>query len=222
MLKLGLDEAGRGPVIGPLVLAGCLLNQESEKELKKIGVKDSKLLSSKKREELFEKIRELAEDFEIMIVYPKEIDGHNSDGIKLNELEALAFAKIINKINKGFGKIKIVADCPSKNPRAWREFLQSKIESTSNLNISCEYKADQNHVAVSAASILAKTIREKEMFLLREEYGEIGSGYCHDPKTIKFLKENVKKYDKDGIFRKTWSTWKNAIENLSQKVLEGF
>lgn len=52
MLKLGIDEAGRGPILGPLVIAGCLIDEKFEKDLKKLGVKDSKQLTRKKRDEL--------------------------------------------------------------------------------------------------------------------------------------------------------------------------
>ena len=110
MLTLGIDDAGRGPVIGPMVLAGCLINEGPENELKKMGVKDSKQLTQKRREMLAEKIREKAETFEIILVHPDKIDGTEEERTKLNELEALACAEIINKINKGFVKIKVIID----------------------------------------------------------------------------------------------------------------
>lgn len=220
MLKLGVDDAGRGPVIGPMVLAGCLINEETEREFRKLGVKDSKQLTNKRREFLAEIIREKAEAFEIIIIHPEEIDGKNIEGVKLNEVEAFACARIINKINKGFGKIKVVLDCPSTNITKWTDFLKTKISNLSNLEISCEHKADRNHVAVSAASILAKSTREKEMSGLRKKYGdEIGSGYCSDPLTAKFLEKNLRKYHHYGIFRKSWVTWKNALGNISQTRL---
>ena len=132
-------------------------------------------------------------------------------------------AEIINKINKGFKEIKIIVDCPSPNIVKWENFLKSKIKNLSNLKISCEHKADKNHISVSAASILAKSIREKEMSFLKEKYGEeIGSGYSSDPATCKFLEEYAHKYQKEGIFRETWSTWKRACDNLAQKKLSEF
>ena len=223
MLKLGIDDAGRGPVIGPMVLAGCLINEKTEKEFKKIGVKDSKQLTEKRREFLADIIREKAETFEVVIISPQEIDYFSKKGIKLNEVEAFACAKIINKINKGYKKISVVVDCPSTSLVKWKEFLESKINNTSSLDVSCEHKADKNHVAVSAASILAKSVREKEMLKLKEKYGsDMGSGYTSDPKTKKFLKTNIKKYNNNGIFRKTWSTWKNALGTNEQKRLSEF
>ncbi len=220
MLKLGIDDAGRGPVIGPMILAGCLIDEETEKEFKKLGVKDSKQLTDKRREFLAEIIREKAITFEVVIIYPEEIDSKNKEGVNLNDVEAFACARIINKINKGFGEIKVVLDCPSTNLTKWGDFLKSKVENLSNLEIVCEHKADVNHVSVSAASILAKSMREKEMSKLKEKYGDaIGSGYSSDPLTTKFIEKNIKKYDSDGIFRKSWATWKTAIGNHDQKKL---
>jgi ribonuclease HII len=220
MLTLGIDDAGRGPVIGPMVLAGCLIDEETEKEFKRAGVKDSKQLTPKRREVLAEKIKQSAETFEIALAYPNEIDGKNGDGINLNALEAIKMAEVINKINKGFDKIKVIIDCPSVSIEKWKDFLKTKIDNLSNLEIVCEHKADVNYVAVSAASILAKHIREKEMDRLKEQFGdEIGSGYCSDPKTYKFLKEHIKEHEDKGIFRKTWGTWKEACAVSEQKRL---
>ncbi len=220
MLILGIDDAGRGPVIGPMVLAGCLIDEKLEKELKKMGVKDSKQLTQKRREFLAEKIKDVSETFEIALAYPEEIDGKNSIGINLNHLEALKTAEIINKINKGYKKIKVIVDCPSVNIEKWKDFLKTKINNLSNLEINCEHKADQNYVTVSAASILAKCMRETEMVKLKEQYGnEIGSGYCSDPLTYKFLEKHSQRYGDKGIFRKTWSTWKEACSVAEQKKL---
>tara|TARA_Y100000310_G_scaffold163491_1_gene163289 strand:+ start:3064 stop:3735 length:672 start_codon:yes stop_codon:yes gene_type:complete len=223
MLKLGIDDAGRGPVIGPMVLAGCIIDEKTETEFKKLGVRDSKQLSEKRREFLANIIKEKAETFEIVIVSPIQIEVANKKGIKLNEVEAFACARIINKVNKGYKKLKVIIDCPSTSLVKWQDFLKTKIKNLSNLEISCEHKADKNHIAVSAASILAKSTREKEMFKLKEKYGhEMGSGYTSDPLTSVFLKKNVRKLNNNGVFRRTWSTWKNAIGKQEQKKLSEF
>lgn len=223
MLTLGIDDAGRGPLIGPMVLAGCLIDEKTKEEFKKLGVKDSKQLTHKRRGMLAEKIKEKSETFEIQIIPPSLIDGDGVKRTKLNELEAEACAQIINKINKGFKKIRVLIDCPSVNLRKWTDTLKQKIENLSNLEISCEHKADRNHVSVSAASILAKEIREKEMSILKEKYGNgIGSGYSSDPMTRDFLHKNLKNFQNDGIFRQTWNTWKKAISASEQKKLGDF
>lgn len=219
-LILGIDDSGRGPVIGPMILAGCLITDETEKELKRLGVRDSKQLTRKRRAFLEAIIKEKAEAFFVVKAQAGEIDGKNHDGINLNDLEAHMSAQIINEINKGFAKMKVVIDCPSTNRTAWTETVKIHIDNLSNLEISCEHKADINHVAVSAASILAKEEREREMNILKGKYGEaIGSGYASDPKTKKFLKKNIKKLDDHGIFRKSWSTWKKAHSDSNQKKL---
>lgn len=222
-LTLGIDDAGRGPVIGPMVLAGCLIDSDLEKEFKKLGVRDSKQLTPRRRELLAEMIREKAETFEVIIIKPTEIDDKFHKGVKLNELEAIASARIINRINKGYKKIKVIIDCPSPNITKWSNYLKSKVKDLSNLEISCEHKADRNHVAASAASILAKSIREKEMNKLKEKFGdEIGSGYASDPLTCRFLEKNAKMHRDSGIFRQTWKTWKNACAVGEQKKLGEF
>ncbi len=220
MLKIGIDDAGRGPVIGPMILAGVLINKEQETELRKLGVKDSKDLTPRRREFFAEKIKKIVECFETILISPNEIDKNNGDGTKLNELEALACAKIINKLNKGDNKIQVIVDCPSPSIIKWSDFLKTKIKNLSNLEIICEHKADKNHIAVSAASILAKSTREKEIDKLKKKYGEkIGSGYTSDPATQRFISKYANKYKDEGIFRKTWITWKKASKNLKQKKL---
>ncbi len=220
-LKLGIDDAGKGPVIGPMVLAGCLIDEKTEREFRRLGVRDSKQLTHKRREFLEKIIREKSEAFEIEIIHPLEIDGRGDSGINLNQVEAIMAAKIINRINKGYGKIKVVIDCPSPSRLKWRDFVKVKIDNLSNLELSCEHKADRNHIAVSAASILAKQEREREMAVIKQKYGDhVGSGYSSDPRTKKFLEKNIKKHRKSGIFRKSWKTWKRATSKAEQKKLE--
>ncbi len=217
---LGIDDAGRGPVIGPMVLAGCLVTKETEKEFRRIGIKDSKQLTNKRREHFSKIIKEKAETFEIVLANPLEIDNALKNGKNLNKLEAKMTSDIINKINKGYKKIKIVIDCPSVSIEKWKDVVRSLVKDMSTIELICEHKADKNHIAVSAASILAKCVREKEMDKIREKYGkEIGSGYTSDPLTIMYLEKNAEKQQNAGIFRKTWETWKKAFEKLAQRRL---
>ena len=220
---LGIDDAGRGPVIGPMVLAGCLITEETEREFRKLGVRDSKQLTPKRRGYLEKLIKEKARAFALQVTNPSEIDGKNHDGTNLNDIEALMAAAIINELNTashGEHKIKVVIDCPSPNRMKWRDGVLVKIDNLSNLEIACEHKADRNHIAVSAASILAKEERERQMRSLKEKYGdEMGSGYSSDPITRKLLAKNVKKLHDKGIFRKTWKTWKKAHGDSGQRKL---
>jgi ribonuclease HII len=219
-LKLGIDEAGRGPVIGPMVVAGALITDKQEKELRRLCVKDSKQVTPKRREFLYEKIIKLIEGFHYEVIYPEEIDNHLNNGTNLNQLEAIAFSKIINKLNQKDKKIKLYLDCPSISIFKWQDSLKRILKDLSNLEITCEHKADSNYVVVATASIIAKYIREKEMEKLRKKFGDgIGSGYTSDPLTIKFLEKNIIKLKKEKIFRKSWVTYKKTLEISTQEKL---
>jgi len=228
MLKIGVDEAGKGPVVGPMVVAGCLIESDCEEELKELGVKDSKKLSQKQREVLEKEIKKHALAFKTRKIYPEEIDLKNQEGVNLNELESRVIIEVIANLCespeiKENSKIQVVIDCPSAGIEKWQSQLVEKLVqkkvNVKNLSFICENKADANHVVVSAASILAKCVREKEMGILKEKYPGIGSGYPSDPNTKKFLQEDIKKYNDQGIFRKSWETWKNAWESQSHLVL---
>ncbi|MBS3071767.1 ribonuclease HII [Candidatus Pacearchaeota archaeon] len=221
-LVLGVDDAGRGPLIGPMILAGVLLNKNQEAHLKDKGVADSKLLSHPKRIELGKEIKENSLKSYVVIATPNEIDASITSGINLNTLEAMKIAKVINNLNIKNKKIKVIVDCPSVNTKTWRLKLLEFIEHIDNLEVLCEHKADFNHPSVSAASILAKVQREEEVAKLKKIYGEIGSGYPSDPYTIKFLKEQGNKFKDAGIFRKSWATWKALFPEKSQANLGDF
>ena len=210
MLTLGIDDAGRGPLIGPMILAGVLWTGEVERKLKKENIKDSKLLSHVERVRLAQIIRVNVSAYKTVLVFPSEIDST----LNLNTLEASKMAEIINAMNTGKmkqEKITVVIDCPSVNISAWQKTLESFVKEKDNLKIICEHKADANYLSVSAASILAKVQREEEVEKIKKEFGEIGSGYPSDPTTKKFLSEKGKELKDSGIFRKSWSTWRKAF-----------
>jgi len=226
-LILGIDDAGRGPLIGPMALAGCLINSEIEKEFKKLGVKDSKMLTPIKREFLAKKIKEKAIAYHVCHVHPFEIDGRTKQGLNLNKIEAIKSAEIINfLVNEQKEKrIRVMIDCPSPNRESWKNYVIQHIfnKNKKNLSVQCEHKADRDYIAVSAASILAKSAREKEVAKIKEKIGkDFGSGYTHDPKTLEFLKKYSAEHKKDGIFRETWATWQNHKAKKEQKNLGEF
>ena len=212
----GIDEAGRGPVIGPLVMAGVKLRKEAEQRLINIGVKDSKLLTHGQRESLFVKILDIVDSYKILIISPKEIDKTlKSDTTNLNWLEADYSAKIINELNPD----EAILDCPSNNIEAYVNYLKGKVKTKTE--ILAEHKADMNYPVVSAASILAKVTRDREIEKIKEKTGKnIGSGYPSDPITQTFLRQNYDKYP--DIFRKGWASYKKMVEKKKQKSLGDF
>ncbi|HLC31882.1 MAG TPA: ribonuclease HII [Candidatus Nanoarchaeia archaeon] len=222
MRTLGIDDAGRGPVIGPMILAGALLQKPVEDQLKKLGVADSKTLTHPRRIALAKLIKESADAHHITITQPKDIDAALNGKINLNTLEAMKTADIINALNPEKEPLKVIVDCPSVNTQAWKKTLISFIKHPENLDISCEHKADANHVSVSAASILAKVTREEEVEKLKREYGEIGSGYPSDPYTQVFLKKNGKELRDKNLFRTSWATYKALFPEAKQALLGSF
>ena len=218
-LILGIDDAGRGPVIGPMMLAGVLVTPDQNKSLKADGAKDSKLLSHPPRIFLAKKIKNNSIAHKVISTSAEEIDESLTSGTNLNTLEAIKTAKIINSLNNKKDQINVIVDCPSINTVAWRATLLELIDYKSNLEISCEHKADFNHPSVSAASILAKVAREDAVTDLKKQHGNFGSGYPSDPRTKSFLKSYGKQLSNSGLFRKTWATWKKAYPSLALEII---
>lgn len=202
----------KGPIIGPLVIAGVLVDSKGEEKLKKICVKDSKLLTAKQRQLLAEKIKKIATAYKIIKIYPKEIDkviDHSNSN--LNWLEAEKSAEILNSF-----KIvdEAILDCPSPNIEKYKNFIKKLIKK--DMNLILEHKAER-FPSVAAASILAKTIRDQEIEEIKEKYGDCGPGYPSNSVTMEFVRENLDKYPE--IFRKSWSTFKREKGVKKQRSL---
>jgi ribonuclease HII len=214
MIIAGVEEAGRGPVIGPMVMATACCEEKDEFKLKALGVKDSKLLTPGQRERIFEAMQDLC-TFEIIHVQPAEIDAAvTSDETNLNWLEADKAAIMINKLRPD----KVILDCPSTNLKAYEDYIKKKLDYKPKLVV--EHKADVNYTIVGAASIIAKVTRDREIQKLKEKYKvDFGSGYPSDPMTIDFLNENFDKYP---FFRKSWDPWVKAKKKGPQKKLGEF
>ncbi|MBI5354900.1 MAG: ribonuclease HII [Candidatus Aenigmarchaeota archaeon] len=205
---LGIDEAGRGAVIGPLVLCGLLINDGDEKTLKEMGVKDSKLLSPHRREELEGKIKPVAKDFMLVAIQAHEIDSLRT--IKnLNEIEMDKMAEITNLLKPS----KVIIDCPESNTAKFTDNFRRKLKV--GCEVVAENYADKNYPVVGGASILAKVLRDKSIRMLEERIKEsVGSGYPSDPVTKSFLEKLSRRGDYPDYVRKSWIT---AIRLQEQK-----
>jgi ribonuclease HII len=211
MIISGVEEAGRGPVIGPMVMAIAAIDEKDQFKLQTIGVKDSKLLTPKQRKEMFVMIKGVCK-YKIIVLSNKEVDKALKDpNMNLNKLEGKTSAKLINSLKPD----KVMLDCPSTNPSAYVNYVKKFV--TSKTEVKAEHKADINHPIVSAASILAKVTRDEEIEKLKKKHKvNFGSGYPSDPLTIKFVEENWNKYD---FFRKTWDTHKKIAKMHGQQKL---
>jgi len=220
MLVSGVDEAGRGPVIGPLVVAGVMLDEKDLPKLDELGVKDSKLLSPQKRETLYPQIKKLALIHHTVWLSPAEIDRVVESKRrlhKLNRLEAQAMAKVITVLKPD----TVYVDASDILPDRFAEHIAENL--TFSPKIVCEHKADTNYPIVSAASIIAKVERDKAISKLQKKHGNIGCGYPSDTNTTKFLKNWIKKFGEYPDFvRKSWKTAKRIKNeaNSKQKKLQ--
>ncbi len=213
MKILGIDEAGRGPLIGPLVIAGALVDEKGYPGLLALKLRDSKQYTAKKREELYPAIAALLESYEIIIVPPSEIDAALADpASNLNWLEAQKMIELWDRFRPG----RLIADCPSNNIGRFTEYVRNRIDQ--NTELVFEHRADENHAIVSAASILAKVTRDRSIENLKKVYGDFGSGYLADPKTQAFLRKDYRL----PIYRKSWTTWKRLSREQNQKHLKDF
>jgi ribonuclease HII len=213
MLILGIDEAGRGPVIGPMVIGGVLLDEKKETALRKMGAKDSKMLSPEKREKLEPKIRKMAVEVHFIVIPASEIDEKRKR-ISLNELEAMKMAELIEKFENK--PDKIIIDLPDPDGSKFIKRIEKYVNLDSD--VVAEHKADVNYVEVSAASIVAKVERDRQITELEKKHGiKLKTGYSHDPFTIEFLEKLDGDYP--DFVRKSWNTAKRIIEKKLQKKM---
>lgn len=220
MKVLGIDEAGRGAVIGPMVICGLLIDEKREKKLRRIGVRDSKELTKEMREKLVEKVEKMADFILVLKVPACKIDANRRHGVNLNTLEARKFAEIIDMLKPD----KVIMDAPGINTQKFEERVRSFLE-TKGVKILCEHFADKKYPVVSAASIIAKVERDKEIMELEREIGRpIGVGYSHDPTTMEFLEDLVKRRGRKlpPYVRVTWDTTQQLIKRYEQRSVLSF
>ncbi len=198
MQVCGVDEAGRGSLLGPLVIAGVSLKKEKIRKLKSMGIRDSKKLTPLQREKLYKKIVKFVDNYYVAKITPNTIDKSVYKH-ELNNLEAKYMAKVISKLNPN---ISYVDSCDVNPSRFGRKI--SKL--ANNRRIRSYHKADDRFVIVSAASIIAKVNRDREIKKIQKKHN-IGSGYPSDSKTIVFVKNYLStKNDIPNFVRSSWKT----------------
>ena len=203
MIICGVDDAGRGSMVGPLVIAGVTIDKKNIKKLKSIGVQDSKKLSPKIREILYKKIIEIVDEYYVVRIQPKTID-HNVFKHKLNHLEAKNMAKVIKKLSP---QTAYVDSCDVDYKRFGKEISSL----STNSKIISRHHADSRFVVVAAASIIAKVSRDKSIHRLKKNY-DLGSGYPSDKKTVKCVKKILSSNKHQNSFiRMSWKPVQKII-----------
>ena len=209
----GVDEAGKGSVLGPMVIAAVGIS--SDDILKEIRVRDSKLLSAKERERLYKIIRKKCQ------VATVRLDAQQIDIVRrdmtLNEAVARAHAQVIVKLSPDYAYL----DACDVNTFRYAEMVKNHL--VLPCEIISEHHADEKFPVVSAASIIAKVTRDRAIATLAKKYGTIGSGYPSDPVTISFLNSYIDEHHvPPPIARKSWKTVSAILSKKSQRRLNDF
>lgn len=209
----------KGSVLGPMVLCGICFIKSNLNFLSEIGVKDSKKLSPQKRKKLAEILKKSCYSHKIIEINAREIDERELKKITLNRLEELKMAEIIIDLKPDI----IYIDAADVNEERFGISIK-KLLNYQPIDIISKHKADDIFPIVSASSIVAKDRRDKLIEEIHEKYGNFGSGYPSDVRTIKFLRDFIKKYKKAPKFaRKSWETTKRIInEEVSTKKITEF
>lgn len=215
ILIAGIDEAGRGPVIGPMVICIAVASNEAAQALASRGVRDSKLLAPSTREHLKGDIEALCEEIRTITIPASEINEYMRKRISLNEMEAEKMGNALNALHTKPRRVYV--DAPDPDEKMFEKRIRRYY--TGGAHLVCAHYADKRYPIVSAASVVAKVTRDAEIERIKEELGaDFGSGYSSDERTITFLEKNYKREDVRKYLRTRWAT----VKRLSQKKLGEF
>ncbi len=205
MQVAGVDEAGRGPLFGPMVIAIASISREKEELLVRMGVRDSKALTPSRRRALRALLERVLDYYAVRVVEPAEVDEAVNKG-QLNLLEARIIAELVRRAASEVELEVVYVDSPDPVPERFERLLTSLIGE--GVRVVAENGADAKYVVVGAASIIAKTERDRIVEELKRKYGDFGSGYPSDPKTREFAERWLREHGEPPPFaRRSWSTW---------------
>jgi len=212
----GVDEAGRGPSLGPLIVCGVTFPEDVLSELTSKGVKDSKLLSPYRRMELVSFMQKKAKQIVFRDISASAIDAFRRQRVSLNEIEYRIFEDILGILKADITYL----DCPDVDPN--RLGLRLKHSCVSK-ELIVAHKADVQYIACSAASIFAKVRRDGIVKKLDKNFGPLGTGYLNDPVTQNFLRTWIKSHDSFPEFvRSTWKPCQNLLAKKKATSLTDF
>jgi ribonuclease HII len=213
----GVDEAGRGSIIGPLVIAGISIRQDRIMDLHHLGVRDSKMLTAKARASLFAIISEMVDSLCIYKIDCSVID-ENVFSKGLNKLEAETMAYVIENLKADM----VYVDSCDTNPTRYKHHIESRLI-TSKSKLYSMHHADSLNIVVSAASIIAKIVRDGEIQEIRKTHCNIGSGYPSDERTMRFIRNWVSEYKCAPRFaRKSWRPLRDMLEEVANYKITQF
>lgn len=234
ILIAGIDDATKCPCIGSIFIAGVLADEATIEEWKKIGVKDSKLLSAKKREKLAFIIKKTAKAFAIQQIAPSMIDDKQI--FNLNDWEMLVVLNVTKQLTRNHIPEKVYIDNWETSTQGFKNRLEKLLapalkkdlrekhfilnrKKLLSLNFIAEHRADETYTIVGAASILAKTSSDAQFRKYKRKFGDFGSGNPGDFKTRLFVWQH--RHNPLPIIRTSWNTFKTlvSLDSIEQDPL---
>jgi len=211
---LGLDEAGRGSLVGPLVVGGFWMEDDRIDKLVALGAKDSKALTPAARERVFAGLDAIGTQTHV-VLSPRTIDGAVRRG-RLNDLEAEAFARLVRELTP---EVAILDACDPNERRFGSRVARLAGTST---RVIARHHADRDFPIVGAASVVAKVRRDRAVARLRAELGDdLGSGYPSDPRTIRFVRAALAGGNSVPVWvRSSWSTMQRVKPRRPTRTLD--
>ena len=202
---VGIDEAGRGAWIGPLVVGAVAVARGALASVAETGARDSKTLSPERREEILVRLERCAVVRSVE-ASPCEVDRHVVHG-QLNALEARLFGSLA----RPFAPAEARVDACDANARRFGSSVAR--HAGPNVRVVARHHADATDALVGAASIVAKVRRDRAIRALAVSLGaEIGSGYPSDPVTVRFVARSVDRAASlPPWLRGSWSTTRRVI-----------
>ncbi|MEM2740272.1 MAG: ribonuclease HII, partial [Candidatus Bathyarchaeia archaeon] len=185
------------------------VDEDSVRKFVEIGVKDSKLLSKKQRVKLRDRILRIVSSYRTIEVPPSEIDSAVRIH-RFNDLEARYFSEVIDQLKPDIAYV----DSPLRSHKKFSAMVTSHCRWRCDIVALCH--ADRDIPVVSAASIVAKIRRDDIIDSYKNIYGEIGSGYPSDKRTIRFLYNSLEEAEAGGIVRRSWRTYSSIIRMKRQ------
>jgi len=206
---IGADEAGRGSLVGEMIVAVVAVPESVLHSLAEAGVRDSKALSPRARAELY---RVIAGNtvFAVTPVPPHRIDSENLT-VLTEEAIADAYRRIAGRLEGE--QVRFVVDRYGRHAKL--RYLLRAAGYKGPLVI--EEKADANYVEVAAASIVAKHVRDARIRVLSSLYGVPGTGYPSDERTVAWVLDRVSRGERPPIVRYSWGT----LESVGARVRKG-
>ncbi|ACL16315.1 ribonuclease HII [Methanosphaerula palustris] len=214
-LICGVDEAGKGAVLGPMVVAGVASRDVSA--VAALGVRDSKQLTRLKREDLYDQIRSICTTT-VTVLSAADIDLAR-ESATMNMIVARGHAAVISTLTPTLAYV----DACDVNADRYRETVTALLEPAASCQVIAEHRADSTYPIVAAASIIAKVTRDRLVDALADECGQIGSGYPSDRYTIAYLSDYIRRHHAPpACARKSWKTTIHLLEERAQRDIRSY